>query len=100
MVTTALETLITRWKADPGGTYRSWFLWEERIKNFRSIRRGIQEVVDEIDQGSFGVAYKGSSLETVVRQPGGLVEEQRSAQSRARCRRTRKGVAQRVREVA
>lgn len=68
----ALETLIKRWKDDPGGTYRSWFLWEERIKNFRSIRRGIQEVVDEIEKGSFGAAYKGSSLETVV---GSIAEQ-------------------------
>ena len=71
-VSAALETLITRWKADPGGTYSSWFLWEERIKNFRSIRRGIQEVVDEIEKDTFGVAYKGSSLETVV---GSIAEQ-------------------------
>lgn len=67
------ETLITRWKGDPGGTYRSWFLWEERLKNFRSIRRGILEVISEIEQGSFGAAYRGSSLETVV----GSIAEQR-----------------------
>lgn len=71
-MTPALETLIVRWKADPAGTYRSWFLWEERVKNFRSIRRGIQEVVDEIEKGEFGVAYKGSSLETVV---GSIAEQ-------------------------
>lgn len=58
--------LITRWRSDPGATYRSWFLWEERLKNFRSIRRGISQVVAEIDAGTFGVAYRGSSLETVV----------------------------------
>jgi type II restriction enzyme len=68
-----LDTLLTRWKADPGGTYRSWFLWEERLKNFRSIRRGILEVISEIDKGTFGVAYRGSSLETVV----GSIAEQR-----------------------
>ena len=68
-----LETLIARWKADPGGTYRTWFLWEERLKNFRSIRRGIQEVVQEIEAGTFGVVYRGSSLETVV----GSIAEQR-----------------------
>lgn len=34
----ALAALIARWKEDPGGTYRSWFLWDERVKNFRSIR--------------------------------------------------------------
>ncbi|HEU0030045.1 MAG TPA: type II restriction endonuclease [Kofleriaceae bacterium] len=68
----ALDTLIARWKTDPGSTYRSWFLWEERLKNFRSIRRGIREVIDEIDAGTFGVVYKGSSLETVV---GSIAEQ-------------------------
>ncbi len=58
--------LIARWKEDPGATYRSWFLWDERLKNFRSIRRGLQQVVGEIGAGTFGVAYRGSSLETVV----------------------------------
>lgn len=63
----ALRQLIRRWKDDPGATYRSWFLWEERLKNFRSIRRGLQQVIREIAEGSFGNAYRGSSLETVVR---------------------------------
>ena len=61
-----LRTLVERWRADPGATYRSWFLWEERLKNFRSIRRGLQEVVADIEAGTFGSAYRGSSLETVV----------------------------------
>jgi type II restriction enzyme len=65
--------LITRWRED-AGTYRTWFLWEERLKNFRSIRRGIAEVVQEmIEAGTFGSASKGSSLETVV----GSIAEQR-----------------------
>ena len=58
--------LIGRWREDDGATYRSWFLWDERLKNFRSIRRGLQQVVQEIEAGTFGVAYRGSSLETVV----------------------------------
>lgn len=61
-----LPVLIDNWRADPSGTYQSWFLWEERIKNFRSIRRGLQAVVREIADGRFGTAYRGSSLETVV----------------------------------
>lgn len=65
-MTTPFATLIARWKGDPGGTYRSWFLWEERIKNFRTIRTGIRTVVSEIEAGSFGSAYQGSSLKTVV----------------------------------
>lgn len=68
-----LAVLIDHWKADPHSTYNSWFLWEERLKNFRSIRRGIGEVVKDIDAGTFGNAYRGSTLETVV----GSVAEQR-----------------------
>ena len=65
--------LIEHWRADLGGTYRTWFLWEERLKNFRSIRRGLQVVIEEIKAGTFGAAYRGSSLETVV----GSIAEQR-----------------------
>jgi type II restriction enzyme len=36
-----LEVLIGHWKVDLLSTYNSWFLWEERLKNFRSIRRGL-----------------------------------------------------------
>jgi type II restriction enzyme len=60
------HNLIERWKSDAHGTYRSWFLWDERLKNFRSIRRGLQVVVQEIHENRFGTAYRGSSLETVV----------------------------------
>lgn len=58
--------LLNRWREDPRGSYTTWFLWEERLKNFRSIRRGIQAVVAEIEAGTFGNVYRGSSLETVV----------------------------------
>lgn len=61
-----VRRLIRRWREDPSATYRSWFLWDERLKNFRSIRRGIGQVVAEIDRGAFGVVYRGSSLETIV----------------------------------
>ena len=62
----AVRQLIERWLNDPAGTYQSWFLWPERIKNFRSIRRGIAQVVLDIEQGTFGHLYRGSSLETIV----------------------------------
>lgn len=68
-----LPTLISYWKRDAYSTYNTWFLWEERLKNFRSIRRGIGQVVRDIEAGTFGNAYRGSSLETVV----GSVAEQR-----------------------
>lgn len=61
-----LESLLIRWREDPGGTYRSWFLWPERLKNFGSIRRGLKVVIDEVASGEFGTAFRGSSLESVV----------------------------------
>ncbi len=72
-VSDPIRSLLVRWREDPDGTYQTWFLWEERLKNFRAIRRGITVVVDEIDSGEFGNVYKGSSLETVV----GSIAEQR-----------------------
>ncbi|MFN7970893.1 MAG: type II restriction endonuclease [Acidobacteriota bacterium] len=68
-----MKELIARWREDPGGTYRTWFLWEERLKNFRAIRKGLAVVVAEIDAGTFGSKYRGSSLEVVVKS----VAEQR-----------------------
>lgn len=69
----AIRQLLQRWRDDAGGTYRSWFLWGERLKNFRSIRRGLELVVAEIESGQFGNLYQGSSLQTVV----GSIAEQR-----------------------
>ena len=68
-----VRDLLIRWREDAVGTYQTWFLWEERLKNFRSIRRGISAVVAEIEADTFGNVYKGSSLETVV----GSIAEQR-----------------------
>jgi len=64
--TKAVGRLVEHWRDDAGGTYQSWFLWDQRLKNFRSIRRGLLAVVAEIEAGSFGNAYRGSSLETVI----------------------------------
>jgi type II restriction enzyme len=58
--------LLERWRNDPRGAYQNWFLWQDRLKNFRSIRRSVQQVADEINSVNFGVVYKGYSLETVV----------------------------------
>lgn len=68
-----IRSLLCRWRDDPGSTYQTWFLWDDRLKNFRSIRRGIAVVISEIEGGTFGNVYKGSSLEMVV----GSIAEQR-----------------------
>jgi len=69
----SIRSLLCRWRDDPGSTYQTWFLWEDRLKNFRTIRRGIAVVISEIEGGTFGNVYKGSSLEMVV----GSIAEQR-----------------------
>ena len=58
----ALETLIGHWKADPLSTYNTWFLWEERLKNFRSIRRGLAQVVKD------GEAAEAAALQLGVEE--------------------------------
>ena len=38
----------------------------KRLNAFRSIRRGVQQVVKDIKAGSFGNDFKGTSLEFVL----------------------------------
>ncbi|MBC7906984.1 MAG: pyridoxal-phosphate dependent enzyme, partial [Rhodospirillaceae bacterium] len=71
-----IRELLERWRGDAGGTYRSWFLWDERLKNFRSIRRGVAQVVAEIEAGTFGnfgqaiaAAAKAMSIPAVIHVP-------------------------------
>ena len=63
----ALPPLIQQYKADSESVYNTWFINnEERLKAFRSIRRGVQQVVKDIKAGSFGNDFKGTSLEFVL----------------------------------
>ncbi|MDP1797353.1 MAG: type II restriction endonuclease [Planctomycetaceae bacterium] len=62
-----LREVTTRYKADAESVYNTWFIDNEtRLKAFRSIRRGVSEVVRAIQGGSFGNDFKGSPLETVL----------------------------------
>jgi type II restriction enzyme len=62
-----LSTLIRQYKADPESVYHTWFINnEDRLKAFRSIRRGVMQVIEEIKQRRFGNDFKGSSLEFVL----------------------------------
>ena len=62
-----LSELINRYKADPESVYNTWFIsGEERMKAFRSIRRGVRDTVDSIAAGRFGNDFKGSPLEVVL----------------------------------
>lgn len=59
--------VIAQFKSDHQSVYNTWFINnEERLKAFRSIRRGVIQVVEEIKNGIFGNDFKGSSLEFVL----------------------------------
>lgn len=59
--------LIRQYKQSPELVYHSWFLAsEDRLKAFRTIRRGVQQVVSDIRENRFGNDFKGSSLEVVL----------------------------------
>lgn len=57
---------IERYHNDSESVYRTWFLEDGRLKAFRTIRRGIQALVQDLEAGSFANDYHGSTLETVV----------------------------------
>lgn len=61
------ELLITNYKADTESVYNTWFTNNnERLKAFRSIRRGVQQVINDIKEQKFPNDFKGSSLEFVL----------------------------------
>ncbi len=60
------RAIVQRYKADPESVHHTWFLGEERLKAFRTIRRGVQQVVEDIQAGRFPNDYRGSSLEVVM----------------------------------
>ena len=67
MQSSDIADLITRYKSDPESVYNTWFVsGEERLKAFRSIRRGVRDTVDAIASGTFGNDFKGSPLEVVL----------------------------------
>lgn len=64
---TNLTQIIQQYKADKQSVYNTWFINnEERLKAFRSIRRGVMQVVNDIKCKRFPNDFKGSSLEFVL----------------------------------
>lgn len=62
-----LRPIIERYKEDKESVYNTWFVNnEDRLKAFRSIRRGVRDVIQDIKDKSFGNEFKGSSLEFVL----------------------------------
>lgn len=64
---TRLETITKVYRQDPESVYNTWFLNnEDRLKAFRTIKSGLNDVVRDIENQTFGTDFKGSSLEVVV----------------------------------
>ena len=58
--------IIQQYKTDKESVYHTWFINnDERLKAFRSIRRGVLQVIEDIKNKRFGNDFKGSSLEFV-----------------------------------
>jgi len=69
-----LLPIAQAYKADPQSVYNTWFISnEDRLKAFRSIRRGVSTVVEDIRHQRFPNDFKGSSLEFVL----GCIAEQK-----------------------
>ncbi len=59
--------IITQYRTDTESVYNTWFINnEERLKAFRSIRRGVMQVIEDIRNKTFPNDFKGSSLEFVL----------------------------------
>ncbi|MDR6121658.1 type II restriction enzyme [Bacillus sp. SLBN-46] len=62
-----MKSLIESYKNDQESVYHIWFLHSnDRLKAFRTIRKGLLKVIKEIEGDSFGNDFKGSSLEFVI----------------------------------
>lgn len=62
-----LLQLVNRYKTDAESVYNTWFINnDDRLKAFRTIRRGVHQVIADIKAGTFGNDFKGSSLEFVL----------------------------------
>ncbi len=62
-----IKEIIHQYKIDSQSVFNTWFIENEtRLKAFRSIRRGVLNVVDDIKNDKFPNDFKGSSLEFVL----------------------------------
>jgi type II restriction enzyme len=67
MNNTNLIKVVNQYKNDPESVYNTWFIYNEtRMKAFRSIKRGVIDVINSIQNNSFGNDFKGSPLEFVL----------------------------------
>ena len=62
-----LNQIINQYKNDTESVYNTWFIDnDQRLKAFRTIRRGVIQVVEDIKNKTFPNDFKGSSLEFVL----------------------------------
>ncbi|MCB2384855.1 hypothetical protein KV201_22265 [Shewanella sp. SR1] len=62
-----MQELIDKYKSDEESVYNTWYInSQERLKAFRSIRRGVLNVIEKIKTKNFGNDFKDSSLEFVL----------------------------------
>lgn len=64
---TELKNIIDKYKSDEESVFNTWFINnDERLKAFRSVRRGVNNVIQDIKNKQFGNDFKDSSLEFVL----------------------------------
>jgi type II restriction enzyme len=62
-----LTNIISQYKTDTQSVYNTWFVDnDQRLKAFRTIRRGVMQIVDDIKNKTFPNDFRGSSLEFVL----------------------------------
>ncbi len=62
-----LTQIIQEYKDDTQSVYNTWFVDnDQRLKAFRTIRRGVLQVINDIKNKTFPNDFKGSSLELVL----------------------------------
>lgn len=67
MKTSVLECIAKDYIQDSESVYHTWFLNnDDRLKAFRTIKKGLNDVIDDIESRTFGNDFKGSRLEAVV----------------------------------
>ncbi|WP_010632599.1 hypothetical protein [Sporolactobacillus vineae] len=67
MASSMMSQVVKEYMQDTESVYHTWFINnDERLKAFRTIKKGVNQVVTEIEARTFGNDFKGSSLEIVV----------------------------------
>ncbi|PWB51211.1 MAG: hypothetical protein C3F06_10340 [Candidatus Methanoperedenaceae archaeon] len=62
-----IQNIIQEYKNYPESVYNTWFIDnDQRLKAFGAIRRGVEQVINDIKENVFPNDFKGSSLEVVL----------------------------------